>query len=292
MKKEMRRSWVRWGLYPASWGWVMLSLAVVLQIDADERPAWILITLPLLLVYLIIEAILPLQQRWSMSRSNLPADFAYIIISGVSVGLATTALAMASISLAEGGVGLAARWPLWLEVPVLFLVFEFLNYHLHRAMHELPGRAGRWLWRVHAVHHLPDRLYLLMHAVLHPLNSVGVQTLAIILPIWAMGYSPEAVLIFLVTNAFHGLISHFNADVRLGWANYLFVGPETHRYHHSACLAEAKNFGATLTIWDQVFGTFVYHPNRVPEALGTEEGVVLANYREIGRALCLPFRRA
>ncbi|MGO7033949.1 sterol desaturase family protein [Rhizobium ruizarguesonis] len=64
------------------------------------------------------------------------------------------------------------------------------------------------------------------------------------------------------------MISHFNVDLRLGWANYIFVGPEVHRYHHSADVNEAKNYGATLTLWDQIFGTFVFHPGLAPQDLG------------------------
>ncbi|MGO7625604.1 sterol desaturase family protein [Rhizobium ruizarguesonis] len=109
---------------------------------------------------------------------------------------------------------------------------------------------------------------MLMHAVSHPFNAVLVQAFAIILPIWLMGYSPDTVLIFLVINAVHGIISHFNVDLRLGWANYIFVGPEVHRYHHSAAVNEAKNYGATLTLWDQIFGTFGFHPGLAPQDLG------------------------
>ena len=176
-------------------------------------------------------------------------------------------------------------------MPVLFLIFEFLNYHIHRGMHELRGSIGRVLWHIHAAHHLPDRLYLLMHAVLHPFNAVFVQGIAIIAPIWVMGYQPEAVLIFLVINAFHGIISHFNVDLRLGWANYLFVGPEVHRYHHSAKTSEAKNYGATLTLWDQIFGTFVYRPGTAPVELGTGPDEKLPNYQSVFSVLVLPFRR-
>lgn len=66
-------------------------------------------------------------------------------------------------------------------------------------------------------------------------------------------------------------MSHFNVDSRVGWLNYLLVGTELHRYHHSADPAEAKNFGAVVSIWDQVFGTFVYRPGNVPRALGVDE---------------------
>lgn len=265
---KMPRRLIRWGLYPASWIWIIFALSRVLEMEVDERPAWILITLPLLLSYLMIELTLPMDRRWSMTWRNLLPDAAYIVLSGGAIGLLSTLLALLSITISGQVDGPARDWPLWLQVPVLFLIFEFMNYHIHRGMHELRGSVGTWLWRIHAAHHLPDRLYLLMHAVLHPFNAVLIQGSAIILPIWFMGYRSEAVLIFLVINAFHGIISHFNVDLRLGWVNYIFVGPEVHRYHHSADMSEAKNYGATLTIWDQIFGTFVYNPGKAPLELG------------------------
>lgn len=285
------RQLVRWGLYPLSWTWIVLGLSYFLQMNTDERPAWILITLPLLLTYLLIELVLPMDRRWSMSWRNLLPDIAYIALAGGSLGLMSAALAMISITISGQADGPARDWPLWLQVPVLFLIFEFMNYHLHRAMHELKGAIGRLLWHVHAAHHLPDRLYLLMHAVSHPLNAMIIQGFAIILPIWLMGYRPDAVLIFLVVNAFHGIISHFNVDLRMGWINYLFIGPELHRYHHSADMREAKNYGATLSIWDQLFGTFVYRPGIAPEDLGTDPSDALPEYRRIFSVLALPFRQ-
>lgn len=288
---SLPRRIIRSGLYPASWAWIIFGLWYFLQMKVDERPAWILITLPLLLTYLVLELTFPMDRRWSMTWRNLLPDFIYIGLSGGTVGLLSAGLAMFSITISGQSDGPARNWPLWVQVPVLFLIFEFLNYHIHRAMHELRGPVGRALWQIHAAHHLPDRLYLLMHAVLHPFNAVAVQGIAIIIPIWLMGYQPEAVLIFLVVNAFHGIISHFNVDLRPGWADYVFVGPEVHRYHHSANVSEAKNYGATLTVWDQLFGTFVYRPGTPPRELGTDPKTKLPDYRQVFSVLALPFRR-
>ncbi len=292
MNKEGKvRAAVRWGLYPVFWMWVLASLTYVLQLDIDKRPAWIVITLPILIVCLVVELTLPMEQRWSMSWRNLFPDLAYIAMASASLGLVAMVLGFFSISLSETATGPARNWPLWLQVPVLFLIFEFMNYHIHRAMHELRGPAGNVLWRIHAAHHLPEGLYLLMHAVSHPLNAMIIQCFAIILPIWFMGYQPDAVLVFLVVNAFHGIISHFNADIRMGYANYIFVGPEVHRYHHSADITEARNYGAILTIWDQLFGTFVYRPASAPANLGVSPEAALPDYRHVAQVMSLPFRK-
>jgi sterol desaturase/sphingolipid hydroxylase (fatty acid hydroxylase superfamily) len=170
------------------------------------------------------------------------------------------------------------------------LLFEAVNYALHRAMHRMSGPVGRFLWLSHAAHHLPPRLYLVMHAVFHPVNGVLIQSLAITVPLWALGLGPQAVAIFFMINGMHGLISHFNVDVRMGWLSYVFAGTETHRYHHSAAPEEAGNFGATLMIYDLLFGTFVYRPGVPPAELGVRPEAGLPDYDRLGRVLALPFR--
>ena len=97
---------------------------------------------------------------------------------------------------------------------------------------------------------------------------------------------------FLMINGMHGLISHFNVDIRMGVANYLFVGPELHRYHHSANVDESKNYGATLSIFDQLFGTFVYNPGKAPKELGVDPATGLPAYERFFAVLKLPFSRS
>jgi sterol desaturase/sphingolipid hydroxylase (fatty acid hydroxylase superfamily) len=144
---------------------------------------------------------------------------------------------------------------------------------------------------VHAAHHLPPRLYLVMHAVFHPINALIIRGLVIVLPIWAMGYDQQVVAMFSMITALHGIISHFNVDMRMGWANYLFVGPELHRYHHSACPNESKNYGSALSVFDQLFGTFVYRPGLPPRDLGVSPESGLPDYDRTGAVLALPLRR-
>ena len=110
-----------------------------------------------------------------------------------------------------------------------------------------------------------------MHAVFHPFNAIPIRYLTQILPIWVLGYDPEAVFAFGSVIALHGTISHLNLDLRMGWLNYLFVGPELHRYHHSANGHEAQNYGGTLSIFDSLFGTLLYRPGTPPAQLGLSE---------------------
>ena len=58
------------------------------------------------------------------------------------------------------------------------------------------------------------------------------------------------------------------AFLRTGWLNYVLIGTETHRFHHSA--EDHGNFGSAVAVWDLCFGTFVYDPSRVPNRLGLD----------------------
>lgn len=282
------RTMVRWGLYPASWAVVLVALAV-LETGAEPRLVWGVCVGVLAATYLMVEFLIPYEKRWSMTLRSFFSDLKYAGLNSIFLSGLSAFFAVFAISIAGRTDGVASDWSLPLQVVTCLLIFEACNYLIHRTMHEGKGVVGAFLWRMHAAHHLPPRLYLVMHAVFHPLNGVVIQAFAIILPIWAMGYSEKAVVVYLIINGMHGLISHFNVDVRMGWATYIFVGPELHRYHHSADVNEAKNYGATLSVYDQLFGTFVYHPGTPPRELGVDPSLGLPAYETILPVMALPF---
>jgi len=61
---------------------------------------------------------------------------------------------------------------------------------------------------------------------------------------------------------------HANVQVALGKLNYLLMTPVHHRLHHSTKLEEAGNFASATTLWDMLFGTFVYEPGLEPARVG------------------------
>jgi sterol desaturase/sphingolipid hydroxylase (fatty acid hydroxylase superfamily) len=262
----------------------------ILALHADPAGVWTLTTGILLPVYLVIEFTLPYEKRWAMTWASAWADFKFVVLNGATIAATSAGLAYVTISTSGRHHGPASDWPIAAQVVAALVIFEAINYAIHRAMHEMRGPFGRFLWGTHAAHHLPPRLYLIMHAVFHPINALIIQAGAITVPIWLMGYSPQAAAMFLMINGSHALISHFNVDVRAGWMNYLFIGTELHRYHHSAMVSDAGNFGATLSIFDWMFGTFVYHPGVAPQELGVDPNSGLPAYERFGAVLALPFR--
>ena len=96
-------------------------------------------------------------------------------------------------------------------------------------------------------------------------------------------------MVALVVIGTVGFISHTNADIRLWAFSHLLIGPETHRYHHSA--EHDGNFGTVTSIWDQVFGTFVFDA-RPPARLGVRDTSDYPNPEHFSAVLAWPFRRA
>ena len=179
--------------------------------------------------------------------------------------------------------------PLWIQVIVGLLVFEALQYTIHRAMHRADGPLSRFFWRSHAIHHLPQQLYVVMHAVFHPINAIVVRVLVQLLPIWLLGFDAVAVFIYGSIIGFHGTVSHLNVDMRIGWLNFLFVGPELHRYHHSSRTADAVNYGAAISVFDLMFGTFRYTPGQHPASLGLYENEGYPAQHAPMQAMLFPF---
>jgi sterol desaturase/sphingolipid hydroxylase (fatty acid hydroxylase superfamily) len=242
-----------------------------------------------LLLLLTVEAGFPARPEWRMNWSNFRRDLKYMAVNGATGALTKLLPAGLAIELSRWNTGLFAGLPMPLELIGLVLVFELFQYGFHRFSHEGRGRLGAWFWKVHAAHHLPDRVYLLMHPVGHPINAL-ISLALMQLPLVLLGVRQETLFLFNALMGLQGLVSHFNVDLRAGPLNYLLVGTELHRNHHSADRHEAGNYGVLTPFWDLVFGSFVYRPGRLPAALGVAEPERYPPSQALGRVLLMPFR--
>ncbi len=288
--EDSARSFIRWGLYPLLWFWVAGCIAYGLAYPDSLQSVLALKGGVMVVLLITLEWWLPYEARWRMTwRHLLRRDLVFIVINGATLALLSYGMVALAIDLSEDTVGLITGQPLWLQIIVGLTVFEALQYTLHRYMHQSRNPLTHFLWRTHAIHHLPQQLYVVMHAVFHPFNAVFVRIGTQLLPVWLLGYDPLAVFVFGSVIAFHGTVSHLNLDMRMGWLNYLFVGPELHRYHHSASSHEAQNYGAALSIFDICFGTFHYRPGVPPRDLGLSERNGYPGQHDPLRATLFPF---
>ena len=147
---------------------------------------------------------------------------------------------------------------IWTWIACFFL-YDFFFYWAHRWGHEV-----NLFWAAHSVHHQSEDYNLsvaLRQSWLHALLAF-----VIFLPVPFMGMPAE---IFFINAAISGLYQfwiHTETIKKMpNWFEYIFNTPSHHRVHHAINPEYIdKNHGATLIIWDRIFGTFaqeVKHPS-------------------------------
>jgi sterol desaturase/sphingolipid hydroxylase (fatty acid hydroxylase superfamily) len=180
----------------------------------------------LIVTMVILERLVPLRRDWNMTWSSLLwRDLPMLAVNGLAIVATTHVVTALAHDLPSYRFALGQWMPWWAQAASALLISDFLWYWVHRTSHAARGRFGRWLWKTHVLHHLPDRVYVFMHAVGHPINGAYVRFILMI-PALALGTSPEGVFAAAVLNGFQGLVSHFNVEIRAGWLNRFLMGTE------------------------------------------------------------------
>ena len=277
----------RWIVYPLLVGGSLLLLWAMLHLGGSL--AWapyavIAIAGPLVI---LAERALPYRTEWHASWHDLVDDGLYLTTVQILLPLALAWTVVWAVSTyAAGEVVLINIWPshlpIWAQLILKIMIGDFLRYWLHRAAHTWTP-----LWRLHAVHHQPEKLYTTNVFRFHPAEK-ALQFMLDTLPFLLVGIGTEVLAYYFVFYSMSGLFQHSNCDVRLGWFNYLISGPEVHRWHHSVTLSESNaNYAHSFVIWDLLFGTYFRPRDRQVDSLGLVE----RNYprRFLGQ-LMAPFR--
>ncbi len=203
-----------------------------------------------------VEFLRPMADPARERRRRWPANFGLTLLNILVLSaLPLSALAVADLAAARNwGLLHAAAIPLIPALLAGFLARTLVSYLIHVAFHKVPI-----LWRVHRVHHTDRAMDVSTTVRFHPLEfafSVPVVLGAVL----ALGIPPAAIIVYEVFDAAMAVFTHANLrmppwlDRALRW---LLVTPSMHRIHHSSEQAETdSNYGATLSIWDRVFGTY------------------------------------
>jgi sterol desaturase/sphingolipid hydroxylase (fatty acid hydroxylase superfamily) len=147
-------------------------------------------------------------------------------------------------------LGLLAAWPIDAQLAFFIVTHDLYIYGFHRLQHASP-----LLWRLHEAHHSVPQVDWLSGVRSHALEILINQTIEFA-PIVLLGAGPTVAVLKGAISAIWGMFIHSNLDVRLGKLQYVFNGPEMHRWHHDTDkAAHGKNFSTKLAIWDWLFGT-------------------------------------
>ena len=266
------RTLMSWSVFPIT---VVGGLgAAFYALDAGVAPSLItgVGTLLVIALVVVLERILPYRRDWNRSKGDTATDALYLptyvgVNALVEPAVRSGAVLVGGMISEAFGLGLwPSSWPLFAQFVLACIVVEAFDYWPHRLLHEVP-----WLWRFHAIHHNPKRVYWLNATRSHPIET-AFRGFVNVIPLAVAGASESLLALVALTNVLLGMFQHANVDFKLGFLSWIFSVGEMHRWHHSVKLSEANNnYGSNFLFWDVVFGTRYREPStQGPEVVGIE----------------------
>jgi sterol desaturase/sphingolipid hydroxylase (fatty acid hydroxylase superfamily) len=228
---------------------------------------------------------------WEFCRPRRQREFPALRRRLGNLGIWLLNLVLASFTFAptdtfrpqlEAVLGVALpSWPIanqWSSFVAAFLLLDFLIYAVHRCQHAVP-----FLWRFHALHHSDPDVDVTTSVRHHPIEyllAAGFYWLVVL----ALDIPVAVVITHGLTVFTAAAVTHGNTRLP-EWLERLLqpvvITLDLHLVHHSIANDEANaNFGAVLSVWDRLFGTYV----RLPRA---QQERIVFGVRELPRRECL-----
>lgn len=227
----------------------------------------------------ILERIAPWRPQQKPFRKGFWQDVVWLVFNGHYLGLILAMVTGHVIQLFNSflfkvglpvpeSLALLSSAPLWLQFIVFFILKDFIEWNIHRLLHNVP-----WLWEFHKLHHSIEELDWIGNFRFHWGEVVVYKTLSY-LPLVILGVDGTVILIIAVIGTLMQDLNHANLPISWGPFRYLINSPKMHVWHHDVALhgKGGQNFGIVLSVWDWIFRT-VYWPDHVdkPPKLGFKD---------------------
>jgi len=231
------------------------------------------------LLFLPLERMFPQHRDQTVFRPAWREDFFYFAVSSLLVQalnyLTLTPSEVVSNSFDFNTIRhYIFELPLFVQVFLIMLATDFIQYWLHYAFHKVP-----FLWRFHSIHHSTEHLDWIAGARMH-FFEVAILRSVTALPMLTLGFDPGAIQVYLIIVYFYSALVHSNIGFNLTRIERFFVTPRFHYWHHgSEREAIDVNFAIHFPLLDWLFGT--YHmpdKNRWPEKLGVAGEEIPSGY--------------
>jgi sterol desaturase/sphingolipid hydroxylase (fatty acid hydroxylase superfamily) len=244
----------------------------------------------LFLLFLALEAALPLRRRARARRQRWPVNFA--LTAGV---LAAGLLAVRPVALAvifwvgDRNLGLLRLVSLPSPFAVLLglVLMDLTFYWWHRANHRF-----FLLWRFHGVHHLDPDLDVTSAARFH-FGEVLYSTLFRVLQVGLLGVDVYTFLLYEATYQGANMLQHSNLRLPLlleRVLNKVLVTPRMHGIHHSVVSAEVgSNFSVVFRWWDILHRTLRLNVPQKDITIGVA-GYLSPEHNRLWPLVILPFK--
>jgi sterol desaturase/sphingolipid hydroxylase (fatty acid hydroxylase superfamily) len=180
------------------------------------------------------------------------------------------------------------QMPLWLYALIGLLLLDLIGaYLVHLVEHKV-----KFLWRFHLIHHTDTWVDTTSGNRHHPGESVirfVFTTLGVLIvgsPIWMVFmYQTISVVSTQFTHANISLPKKLDA-----FLSYFIVSPNMHKVHHHYVLPYTdSNYGNIFSVWDRLFGTFMYLPKE-EIVYGIDTYMEPEDNNQLNNLLKIPFK--
>lgn len=154
----------------------------------------------------------------------------------------------------------------WLSFVLYLVLFDFLNYWLHRAQHQF-----NWWWSLHALHHSQRQMTQWTDSRNHLLDDFLMAIVWVFIA-QLVGIAPSQFVAVIAITQLSENLQHANLRVNFGWlGERLWISPRFHRVHHGVGVGHESqgrvlgghNFGVLFPWWDMLLGTADFATQKV-----------------------------
>lgn len=174
---------------------------------------------------------------------------------------------------------------LWLYSLIGLLLLDLIGaYLVHLVEHKV-----KFLWRFHLIHHTDTWIDTTSANRHHPGESI-IRFVFTIIGILIVGAPMWMVFFYQTISVVSTQFTHANISLPKKidyFLSYFIVSPNMHKVHHHFTLPYTdSNYGNIFSIWDRLFGTFMYLPKEeiiygIDTYMKTEENNLLKNLLKI-----------
>jgi sterol desaturase/sphingolipid hydroxylase (fatty acid hydroxylase superfamily) len=241
------------------------------------------------LLFIPLERLFPKWKQQPIFRTEWREDLLYYFISSMFVQIfAFTTFAPSNFILSNLQIASLRAWvgalPLIVQILAIMVITDFVQYWLHRAFHRIP-----FLWGFHAVHHSAKEMDWIAGARMHFFEIIILRA-ATATPAFTLGFSQEALQIYLLIVYVLSTFVHANLNWKLKWMEKFLVTPRFHHWHHGIEKeAIDVNFAIHFPLYDKLFGTYHMPESRWPSGYGVGGHPVPQGY---WKQFLYPFKKA
>lgn len=207
----------------------------------------------------VLEGGIPLRElnyrKWRHAGVNLVFLGTTLIINAL-FGLATVGV-FVWVESAQFGLLNWVSLPVWVELILAVMAFDLVaQYLVHWLLHRY-----KWMWKLHMIHHSDTKVDATTGTRHHPGDYFLRETFSLF-AIVLIGAPIAFYLFYRILTVFFTYLTHANIAIP-GWLDrgmsFVFVSPNMHKFHHHYERPWTdSNYGNIFSLWDRMFGTFVY----------------------------------